>query len=116
MVIKRLDIPRIKARLTSDLEDASTNVRKRMDPFNYSLICKQDAGTGTWFHDNEDCLMGNEPFGYACLFQIELDSQRQLDRLGLLSLPLQCFHDPEKAATQRTLQGLAQESCIYRIS
>lgn len=116
MIIKRLDIPGIKARLTSDLEDASAKVCTMMDPYEYTFICQQDESTGKWDHEHKDCLMGTEPLDYACYFQIELDSQRKLDRLGLLSLPLQCFHNPEKAATQRTLQGLAQESCIYRIS
>jgi hypothetical protein len=116
VIIERLDIPGIKARLISDLEGASAKVYTMIDPFEYTPICEQDKSTGKWDHQHEDCLMGTEPLHCACYFQIELDSQRKLDRLGLLSLPLQCFHNPEKATTQRTLQGLAQESCIYRIS
>jgi len=114
VTIERLDIPGIKARLTSDLEDASAKVCTMIDP--YEDTCEQDKSTGKWDHEHKDCLMRTEPLDYACYFQIELDSQRKLDRLGLLSLPLQCFHNPEKAASQRTLQGLAQESCVYRIS
>lgn len=116
MVIQRLDIPGIEARVTSDLEDASAHVRTMMHPFDYTPPCEQNESTGTWSHNNEDCLMGNEPLGYSCYFETELDSQRKLARLRLLSLLLKCFHHPEKAASQRTLQGLAQESCIYRIS
>ncbi|TAQ89297.1 hypothetical protein B7494_g2382 [Chlorociboria aeruginascens] len=113
VIIERLDIPGIKARLTSDLEDASAKLCTMMAREPYST-CKQVKSTGYWVHEREDCL-GYEPFAETCYFQIELDSQRKLDRLELLSLPLQCFHDPKKAAAPRTLQGLAQESCIYRI-
>jgi hypothetical protein len=114
IITKELDVFKIKERLRNDLEEAEKLVDKIMDPI-YPIRCDENAADGSWVHENPDCLAGIEP-EVTCGFKTVQECERKLDRLELLSLPLLCFQDPEKAVDQRTLEGMAQESCIYRTS
>jgi hypothetical protein len=79
------------------------------------MRCYEDNSTGKWVHEHRACLAATE-YDCLCVYQSQQEDERKLDHLKLLSLPLLCFRDPEFAADQRTLQGLAQETCIYRTS
>jgi hypothetical protein len=116
ITIEKLDIPRIEAQLARELSKAEALLNRLYIADEYCASCYQDTVTGQWIHENHDCLHEYEPYQYSCPFENQLECKRKLIRLKLLSLPLLCFRDPEKAACQRTLQGLAQESCIYRTS
>jgi len=99
-----------------ELSTAEAQLHQLYNADEYYPPCYQDTVTGRWRHINDTCMHEDDPHQYSCHFKNQLEYERKLIRLKLLSLPLLCFRDPEKAACQRTLQGLAQESCIYRTS
>ncbi|KAE9373930.1 hypothetical protein N431DRAFT_482792 [Stipitochalara longipes BDJ] len=117
VVIEKLDLLQIKTELVSRLEDAKNYSCKITDLDEYPESCYEDANTGGWTHDNQHCINAREVIPFLeCPFKEEKEFSRKLDRLRLLSLPLLCFKDPGKAANQRTLEGMAQDSCVYRTS
>jgi hypothetical protein len=116
VLVGTLAIPQLKARLTSELEKADATVYRSTDPDDPGGDCEQDMKTGRWDHCNTACLDERLNYPNTCAFQSQRECERKLNHLGLLGLPLLCFQNPEIAAGQRTLQGLAQESCIYRTS
>jgi hypothetical protein len=117
VLVGTLTIPQLKAPLKSELEKADAMVHRSIDPGDPGGDCEQDMQTGRWDHCNTACLNERLNYAYACCaFQSQHECERKLNQLGLLGLPLLCFQNPEIAAGQRTLQGLAQESCIYRTS
>jgi hypothetical protein len=116
VLVETLDIPQITARLTSELEKADVRVDRTADPDDPGGNCEQDILTGRWGHYHHSCMSQEDNYLFTCAFQFQRECERNLNQLGLLGLPLLCFQNPEIAAGQRTLQGLAQESCIYRTS
>lgn len=115
-MIEKLDIPSIEAQLNRELSQARDQIAQLNDPAEYYDPCDQDSVTGHWMHVNYNYVGEDDSHLIICLFKIRLECKRKLNHLKMLSLPLLFFQDPESAAGQWTLQGLAQESCIYRTS
>jgi hypothetical protein len=116
VLVKTLDIPQITARLTRELEKADARVDQTADLGDPGGNCAQDMQTGEWGHYHHSCIGQEDNYLLTCAFQSQREWKRNLNQLGLLGLPLLCFQNPEIAAGQKTLQGLAQWSCIYRTS
>ncbi|CZT13231.1 uncharacterized protein RCO7_05276 [Rhynchosporium graminicola] len=119
VVSKRLDIPKIKTRLVSELENVTADLLRIMDPDEHGTgNCEEEERSGIWDHKNVHCSMNEDFVNHAsrCFFMDHRYLKRKLHRLELQYLPLRFFHKPEKAVTQGTLRGLAQGSCIYRTS
>jgi hypothetical protein len=120
ILIDKLDILSIEAQLNRKLVQAQDQIAQLDDPEEISIMynssCYQDTVTGLWMH--ADIIHAGEDDSHliTCPFKNRQECKRKINHLKLLSLPLLCFRDPEIAAGQRTLQGLAQESCIYRTS
>ena len=121
IIIEQLDISSIEAQLNRKLVQAQGQIAQLDDHEEISTMyhyCYQDTVTGHWMHaeiihaweDDYDSHL------ITCPFKNLQECKRKINHLKLLSLPLLCFRDPKIAAGQRTLQGLAQESCIYRTS
>ncbi len=109
VIIERLDISKIEAQLARQLQEAEDDISRINDP-EFPEPCYEIPSTGRWEHRSKN----HECFYLGCPFEEEQEAIRRLDRLKLLSLPLLCFRDPEKAKDQRTLEGMAQDSCVYR--
>ena len=79
--------------------------------------------------DEDDIQYGNECMGYMhstkcpklsesyfpCIMEQEEEARLRLRRLDTLFLLTKCARDPQKANGRETLDGMAQESCIYNI-
>jgi len=113
VIIELLDVSKIEERLASQLQEAAEFSAVISDP-ECPVDCYEDILTGKWIHQNLECA--GHHFSQGCSFENMQMSARKLDRLRLLTLPLLCFYDPAKAAQQRTLEGIAQDSCLYRTS
>ncbi|KAN0098206.1 hypothetical protein V8E51_013869 [Hyaloscypha variabilis] len=120
VIIERLEISHIETDLVNELEGLNRYIAKITDPDEPEDWCCQSFKTGTWNHTNQQCISASRITLYDvewdCPFEKQEQCTRKLDRLRLLSLPLMCFRDPEKAKDQRTLEGMAQNSCVYRSS
>jgi hypothetical protein len=84
------------------------------DPTEENDYCYEDAASGKWVHHWE-CPAAEDRDG-ICPFKFCQRCTRKLDGLKLLILPTLCFQDPRKAVDQKTLEGMAQDSCIYEVS
>jgi hypothetical protein len=111
--IEKLDISKIEKQLRNELEQAEKTVARIADPIFPNIECYEDVVNRSWAHESPDCLAATEPIA-TCPFQQRQECERKLDQLRLTLLLLLCFQDPKKAVDQRTLEGIAQESCIYR--
>lgn len=112
--IEELDLSDIEKRLKNDVVWAENWIGRLTNP-NFPIECYENQTNGSWEHECPDCLALSEPIA-TCPFQLRQESERKLERLKLLDLPIICFRDPKKAVAHRTLEGMAQESCIYRTS
>ena len=50
-----------------------------------------------------------------CVFKELVNAEERLDRISTLSLLTKCGQNPAKANGAKTLEGMAQEGCIYKI-
>lgn len=107
--IDKLDVSGIEERLNDALNRADDYLSRNFDHENAEL-CYQDR-TGEWNHEWGDCLA----MGW-CPFQQKNEYEEKLNRLELRSMLFLCFQDPENAVDQRTLEGMAQPSSIYKTS
>ena len=112
--IDELDLSDIEERLKNDIVWAE-NCIGRITDLNFPTECYENQTNGSWEHECPDCLASFEPIA-TCPFQLRQECERKLERLKLLDLPIFCLQDPKKAVAHRTLEGMAQESCIYRTS
>jgi len=65
------------------------------------------------YHHSNQCLIGMEEWSQSCIrINAEKAGQRR-NRLLFLSFLKDCARDPARAGRLHTLEGLAQESCIY---
>jgi hypothetical protein len=113
VMVKKLDIAAFEHTLRERLEKAERHIDQITDSMSMD-ICHNNSGDGLWQHSFANCLAATEPI--ECSFEIADQCRRKLDRLGLLTLPYLCFRNPDLAVDQRTLEGIAQRSCIYRTS
>lgn len=64
------------------------------------------------YHTNQ-CRIGMEEFGLLCI-KVEAErAELRRNRLHFLSQLKDCAQEPTKANGLKTLEGWAQESCIY---
>ncbi|KAI8623052.1 hypothetical protein F5Y19DRAFT_460064 [Xylariaceae sp. FL1651] len=94
-------------------------------PDNVAEECKKIIArhpTGPYFDINDvcldednhskECLNGME-WSQPCIMVDAEKAEQRLDRLLFLSLLKDCARDPARSSGLYTLEGLAQESCIY---
>jgi hypothetical protein len=64
-------------------------------------------------HHSDQCLIGMEEWSQPCIRVDAEKAEQRRNRLLFLSLLKDCARDPAGANGLHTLEGLAQESCIY---
>ncbi|KAK4194497.1 hypothetical protein QBC40DRAFT_344098 [Triangularia verruculosa] len=70
-------------------------------------VCLED------YHHSDQCLIGMEEWSQPCIRVDAEKAKQRRNRLLFLSLLKDCARDPAGANGLHTLEGLAQESCIY---
>ena len=75
--------------------------------FDIDDICLDD------YHHSIQCLIGMEEWDQPCIRVDAEKAEQHRNRLLFLSLLKNCARDPARANGLHTLDGLAQESCIY---
>ncbi|CAH0022253.1 unnamed protein product [Clonostachys rhizophaga] len=73
-----------------------------------------DACLDNYVH-SEECLIGMRALSSPCIKVDAEKAEQRRKRLILLSRLKDCARDPARANGLRTLEGLAQECCIYDI-
>ncbi|XEV01629.1 hypothetical protein FSHL1_006916 [Fusarium sambucinum] len=105
-----------------------------MEPVNVGEIleeCKTTIArhpTGPYFYSNEacidgiygiehsdECIIGMQEFSQPCIRSAADEAEKRLRKLRFLSHLKDCARNPKKADGLNTLEGMAQESCIYHI-
>lgn len=74
--------------------------------FNINDVCLDD------YHHSDECLIGME-WSQPCIMVEAEKAEQRRNRLLFLSLLKDCARDPAGASGLHTLEGLAQDSCIY---
>ncbi|VUC27246.1 unnamed protein product [Clonostachys rosea] len=67
------------------------------------------------YHHSKDCLIGMEAWSQPCIRVDAEEAEQRRNRLLFLGLLNDCARNPAGANGLHTLEGLAQESCIYDI-
>lgn len=67
------------------------------------------------YHHSEECLNRMEVWSQPCIMEDAEKAGQRRNRLLFLSLLKDCARDPARASGLYTLDGLAQESCIYNV-
>ncbi|WAO96032.1 Hypothetical protein NCS54_01368900 [Fusarium falciforme] len=75
--------------------------------FDINDVCLDDH------HHSYQCLIGMEEWSQPCIRVDAEKAEQRRNRLLFLSLLKDCARDPAGANGLHTLEGLAQESCIY---
>jgi hypothetical protein len=65
------------------------------------------------YHHSGQCIVGMEEWSQPCIRVDAEKAEQRRNRLLFLSHLKDCARDPARANGLRTLEGLAQESCIY---
>lgn len=73
----------------------------------------ENDGCNGYFHGTK-CNMSFDPSLPCIMDEVEAARQRKR-KLGMLHLLKDCIQDPLAANGLRTLEGMAQESCIYEL-
>jgi len=73
-----------------------------------------DACLGDDYHSSK-CRNGMVDWSQPCLRDEAEKAKLRRDRLRFLPRLKECARDPSRANGQHTLEGLAQESCIYDV-
>ena len=75
--------------------------------FDINDVCLDD------YHHSDQCLIGMEEWSQPCIRVDAEKAEERRNRLLFLSLLKDCARDTARASGLYTLEGLAQESCIY---
>lgn len=65
------------------------------------------------YHHSDQCLIDTEEWSQLCIRVDAEKAEQRRNGLLFLSLPKDYARDPARANGLYTLEGLAQESCIY---
>jgi hypothetical protein len=65
------------------------------------------------YHHSNECLIAMEHYSEPCIRVEAEKAEQRRKRLLFLSLLKDCAREPAKANGLHTLEGLAQETCIY---
>jgi hypothetical protein len=83
--VEALEIPQIEARLKKELCEAEASIARLTD-HECPNSCYENAATGRWVHENDECLAYK--YNMACPFSDEQECVRKLDRLNYF--PCRC--------------------------
>jgi hypothetical protein len=67
------------------------------------------------YQHSDQCLIGMEHWSQPCIRVDAKKAEQRRNKLLFLSLLKDCARDPAKVNGLHTLEGLAQETCIYDI-
>jgi hypothetical protein len=93
-----------------DIDKIRENAEKSIAQEPKSSYHEYSCGIG-WH--TSDCAADRDMLGGSCAVEDAEEARQQKKKLNKLYLLKDCTRDPQKANWLRTLDGLAQESCIY---